>query len=339
LKYHNHKELQELFLKSKRGHLVTRKHFDIDEEKFKHHREQLQQHHEHLSDKHLDAHAVYRVLTHGEAADESIVEVHHHHIPHWSVIAYAVVVLLLLLLVLFRPLGAHGQTSVTVKGVTKGTTGANTATVTSYDSNHNGADVNCLNCTSASGGTSSNFGAAFPAAGTAIGASDGTNMQNLVVDASKFLKVNCAVGCSGSSFADNTAFTFGTTAISVLGGVLDDVATNAATENSAAAARITSDRMLYMNLGKVGGTATDTNSGVKSAGTLRVVLATDQPQLSNKLLVTPDSVALPANQSVNVSQLAGTTTDTNSGTKVCRHVAGCTGYGSAAVKQQAFSHS
>jgi hypothetical protein len=69
-----------------------------------------------------------------------------------------------------------------------------------------------------------------------------------------------------------------------------------------------------MNLGKVGGTATDTNSGVKSAGTLRVVLATDQPQLSNKLLVTPDSVALPANQSVNVSQLAGTTTDTNSGT-------------------------
>jgi hypothetical protein len=34
-----------------------------------------------------------------------------------------------------------------------------------------------------------------------------------------------------------------------------------------------------------------------------------------KLLVTPDSVALPANQSVNVNQLAGTTTDTNSGNK------------------------
>jgi hypothetical protein len=59
----------------------------------------------------------------------------------------------------------------------------------------------------------------------------------------------------------------------------------------------------------------DTNSGVKSASTLRVVLATDQPALTNKLLVTPDSVALPANQSVNVSQLAGTTTDTNSGNK------------------------
>lgn len=59
----------------------------------------------------------------------------------------------------------------------------------------------------------------------------------------------------------------------------------------------------------------DTNSGVKSASTLRVVLATDQPALTNKLLVTPDSVALPANQSVNVNQIAGTATDTNSGNK------------------------
>lgn len=70
-----------------------------------------------------------------------------------------------------------------------------------------------------------------------------------------------------------------------------------------------------VNVSQLAGTTTDTNSGTKSAGTLRVVLATDQPALTNKLLVTPDSVALPANQSVNVSQLAGTTTDTNSGTK------------------------
>lgn len=69
------------------------------------------------------------------------------------------------------------------------------------------------------------------------------------------------------------------------------------------------------NVAQVAGTTADTNSGTKSAGTLRVVLATDQPALTNKLLVTPDSVALPANQSVNVAQVAGTTTDTNSGTK------------------------
>ena len=69
------------------------------------------------------------------------------------------------------------------------------------------------------------------------------------------------------------------------------------------------------NLAQVGGTNVDVNSGLKSAGTLRVVLATDQPQLTNKLLVTPDSVALPANQSVNVAQVAGTATDVNSGVK------------------------
>jgi hypothetical protein len=51
----------------------------------------------------------------------------------------------------------------------------------------------------------------------------------------------------------------------------------------------------------------DTNSGNKSASTIRVVLATDQPALTNKLLVTPDSVALPANQSVNASQVNGVT--------------------------------
>ncbi len=51
---------------------------------------------------------------------------------------------------------------------------------------------------------------------------------------------------------------------------------------------------------KLNGTATDTNSGNKSAGTLRVVLATDQPALTNKLLVTPD-----ANSAVNVAQWNG----------------------------------
>lgn len=61
------------------------------------------------------------------------------------------------------------------------------------------------------------------------------------------------------------------------------------------------------NVAQVAGTATDVNSGNKSAGTIRVVLATDQPALTNKLLVTPDSVALPANQSVNISQINAVT--------------------------------
>lgn len=55
-----------------------------------------------------------------------------------------------------------------------------------------------------------------------------------------------------------------------------------------------------VNVAQLAGTTTDTNSGTKSAGTLRVVLATDQPQLTNKLLVTPD-----ANSAVNLAQMNG----------------------------------
>lgn len=57
-----------------------------------------------------------------------------------------------------------------------------------------------------------------------------------------------------------------------------------------------------VNIFQTAGTAVDTNSGNKSAGTLRVVLATDQPQLANKLLVTPD-----ANSTVDLTRIAGST--------------------------------
>ncbi len=41
-----------------------------------------------------------------------------------------------------------------------------------------------------------------------------------------------------------------------------------------------------INVKQLNGTTTDTNSGVKSAGTLRVVIATDQPALTNAQPVT-----------------------------------------------------
>jgi hypothetical protein len=74
--------------------------------------------------------------------------------------------------------------------------------------------------------------------------------------------------------------------------------------------------MLQMSAGRVwtssditiGGTAVDGNSGSKSAQTIRVVLATDQPQLTNKLLVTPD-----ANSAVNVAQMNGVATTMGNG--------------------------
>ncbi len=49
-----------------------------------------------------------------------------------------------------------------------------------------------------------------------------------------------------------------------------------------------------VNQAQVAGTATDTNSGNKSAGTQRVVLATDQPALTNALKVDPSGAALGA---------------------------------------------
>lgn len=70
---------------------------------------------------------------------------------------------------------------------------------------------------------------------------------------------------------------------------------------------------LRVDFATIAGSVIDTNSGSKSGGTMRVVLATDQPALTNKLLVTPDSVALPSNQSVNVSQINGVTTTMGNG--------------------------
>jgi len=55
------------------------------------------------------------------------------------------------------------------------------------------------------------------------------------------------------------------------------------------------------NISQVNGTTTDTNSGNKSAGTLRVVIATDQPNLTTPL-------------NVNDAQVSGTATSVNNGT-------------------------
>lgn len=59
-----------------------------------------------------------------------------------------------------------------------------------------------------------------------------------------------------------------------------------------------------------GSTPASVNSGGKDGGTQRVTLATDQVQLTNKLLVTPD-----ANAQVDVNKVAGTATSVNSGNK------------------------
>ena len=59
-----------------------------------------------------------------------------------------------------------------------------------------------------SGGTSSNFSSAFPATGTAVGFSNGTNMVPGLVDGSGYLEVNVKAGGGGGT-ADEAAFTAG----------------------------------------------------------------------------------------------------------------------------------
>lgn len=67
------------------------------------------------------------------------------------------------------------------------------------------------------------------------------------------------------------------------------------------------------NLGKVGGTATDTNNGTTSAGTQRVTLSSDSTG-QVKLATGSNTIGqLTANQSVNTAQVAGTTTSVNTG--------------------------
>ena len=59
----------------------------------------------------------------------------------------------------------------------------------------------------------------------------------------------CDSGCgSPPATADNSAFTFGTTSVSPIGAVVDDVATNAVTENSFGAPRMSTNRVLYVDL-------------------------------------------------------------------------------------------
>lgn len=106
--------------------------------------------------------------------------------------------------------------------------------------------------------------------GTVVFGKDASDvLKALPIDGSGNLIVNCAAGCvPGGSFADDDAFTFGTTAVGISAGVLDDAAPNAATENSAAAARISSNRNWLFQLRDGGGN--ERGASVTAANALKV---------------------------------------------------------------------
>lgn len=203
-----------------------------------------------------------------------------------------------------------------------------------------------------SGGTSSNFNSAFPSAGTAIGFSNGTNMVPGLVDGSGYLEVNVKAGgagggavygptANGSAAANPPVIIGGTANGGATGNVANAMivagntagttnpaiivadpnvlaAVNAAVPGYYATAYNTCSQVtgttapicvdlngnLYANISRYMGTAGSANAAVM---TIQGVAS------MTKLLVTPDSVALPANQSVNTAQVNGVTTLTGAG--------------------------
>lgn len=84
-----------------------------------------------------------------------------------------------------------------------------------------------------------------PVSGT-VTANAGTGNFTVVQGTGTNLHVVCDSGCGGpASFADNSAFTFGTTNIGNIGYVFDDTAPNSVTENNAATPRMSANRVPY----------------------------------------------------------------------------------------------
>jgi hypothetical protein len=126
---------------------------------------------------------------------------------------------------------------------------------------------------------------------------------NPITSTASALDVNIKSGAASFTVIDEAAWTAGTSPFVPEGGVFNDAAA-ALTSGQQGAGRQTPNRARHVNLrrqdgteigvaatplidnvAQLGGTAIDTNSGNKSAGTQRVVLATDQPTLSTPMPV------------------------------------------------------
>lgn len=104
----------------------------------------------------------------------------------------------------------------------------------------------------------------------------------LQLDSSANLKITCQAGCSGSggtASADLSVFTQGTTSFTPIGGLYATSITNAAA-GQVGAVQMTIDRMIYTNVGKVGGTAVLTGTGAVGGGAQRIAVAQDTATLA-----------------------------------------------------------
>jgi len=243
---------------------------------------------------------------------------------------------LLALLLLLPSLSLAQQGTVNIKSVFD----TSNTPVQVGDAANNAIRVNVV-AGGGAGGTSSSFAAAFPSTGTAAGARDTSgNMQPFALNGAgtgQNLKVNCSVGCSGGP-ADESAFTFGTTAI-FTGGVFQTTATNNALTNlQAGVFQVTAQRALFANLRDASGTelgilatpvrtdptgtTTQPVSGTVTAnqGATWTVQPGNTPN-STAWLVTgtggtfPISGNLTGNQATNTVQLGGIAISLNTGVR------------------------
>jgi plasmid maintenance system antidote protein VapI len=137
------------------------------------------------------------------------------------------------------------------------------------------------------------------ASGVAVPITD--NAGSLTVDNGGTFAVQ-----DSQTIADNAGFTDGTSKIFPVGLIFDEVAGTALTENDVAAPRIDAKRATVTTLEDA--TTRGQRAAVSAAGALKV---------DNSAVTQPVSgtVSITANSAVNVAQVAGTTTDTNSGVK------------------------
>jgi hypothetical protein len=221
--------------------------------------------------------------------------------------------------------------------------------------------IQCASGCGGSGGTSqadnsavtdiTGIGALYDTTPPAI--TDG-NVGLPVMDSSRRLIVNCGAGCSGSSFADNSAFTFGTSSVTPIAGVFDDTSTNTATENSAAVARITAQKGLHVNIRNASGTELATSGAplridptgtttqpvslasvpshnVTNAGTFAV-----QATQSGTWTVQPGNTANTTPWLTTITQ-GGNTAAVNASGQLSITCANCSGSGASFVDDAAFT--
>jgi hypothetical protein len=158
----------------------------------------------------------------------------------------------------------------------------------------------CTNATGSGGGTSSSFGAAFPATGTAAGFTNGTNLSSAKVfdtDSGAGTENTLGVVLRGSSSGGSVELGTTTNPVNVAGGDSQGVATSgekgslvlcatttAATGGSNAtsnAINCTPAGALRSDLSTIAGTAPDVSNGSAGTGTQRTTVANNNTAIGN----------------------------------------------------------